>query len=38
MEEDDEDCETYKSQMNNAEDEKQIQDLAKNIVLIFIYK
>ncbi len=33
--EDDEDYETYKSQMKNAEDEKQIQDLVMNTVLIF---
>lgn len=38
LEQDDEDCETQKSQMKNVEDEKQIQDLRMNIMLIFNMK
>jgi hypothetical protein len=34
MEEDDEDCETQKSHMQNVEDEELIQDLVVNIMLI----
>jgi hypothetical protein len=35
MKEDDEDCETRKSQMKNVEDEEQIQNLVVNTILIF---